>query len=152
MQVQSYLNFDGRCEEALEFYRHAVGAEVTTLMRFKDNPEPNSCQTGPIENKVMHASFRIGDTELMASDCRCEGGTKFHGFSLTLSAKTDAEAERLFAALGDGGQVQMPLTKTFFSSRFGVVADKFGLSWTIVNSQLWERERHLIHAANDAHG
>jgi PhnB protein len=134
MQVQSYLNFDGRCEEALEFYRRALGAEVTTLMRFKDNPDPNMCQPGPIENKVMHASFRIGDTELMASDCRCEGrANNFQGFSLTLSAKTDAEVERLFTALGDGGQVQMPLTKTFFSSRFGVVADKFGLSWMILN-------------------
>jgi PhnB protein len=131
MKVQPYLYFDGRCEEAIEFYRKALGAEVTTLMRFKDSPDPAMCQPGA-ENKVMHASFRIGETTLMASDGRSTGHPKFEGISLSLLPSSDAEAEKLFTALGDGGQVQMPLTKTFFSSRFGMVADRFGVSWMIV--------------------
>jgi PhnB protein len=132
--VQSYLFFDGRCDEALEFYRRTLRAEVTMLMRFKDSPEPH--QPGMVppgsENKVMHASFRIGDTTVMASDGRCLGKPNFQGFSLSLSVPNDAEAERLFAALGDGGQVQMPMAKTFFSSRFGMVADRFGVPWMII--------------------
>ncbi len=134
MQVQPYLFFDGKCEEALDFYRKALDAKVVTLMRFKDNPEPP--QPGMIppgsENKVMHTSFRIGDTTLMASDGRNTGHPTFRGVSLSLTASNDAEAERLFAALQDGGKVQMPMTKTFFSSRFGMVADRFGVSWMII--------------------
>jgi PhnB protein len=134
MQVQPYLFFDGRCEEALEFYRKALGAEVATLMRFKDSPEPaqpGMCPPGS-ENKVMHASFRIGDTTVMASDGQCTGQPSFKGFALALAASSDAQAEKLFAALADGGQVQMPLTKTFFSSRFGMVGDRFGVSWMVI--------------------
>jgi PhnB protein len=134
VKVEPYLFFDGRCDEALEFYRRTLRAEVTMLMRFKDSPEPH--QPGMIppgsENKVMHASFRIGDTTLMASDGRCLGKPTFQGFSLSISVPNDAEAERLFAALGDGGQVQMPMSKTFFSSRFGMVADRFGVSWMVI--------------------
>ncbi len=131
MIVQPYLFFDGRCEEAVEFYRSALGAEVTALLRFKDSPDPGMCVPGAGE-KVMHASFRIGETTVMASDGRCQGQPSFQGFSLSLTVPDDAEAERLFAALADGGQVQMPLTKTFFSSRFGMVADRFGVPWMIV--------------------
>ena len=130
MQVQPYLFFEGRCEEAVEFYRNALGAEITMLMRWKESPDPQMCQPGA-EEKVMHMSFRIGDTTLLASDGRCTGQPNFQGFSLSLTAADDAEAERLFAALADGGQVRMPLTKTFFSSRFGMVADRFGVPWTI---------------------
>jgi PhnB protein len=125
------LFFDGSCEEAIEFYKKALGAELATLMRYKGGPEPSMCPPGS-ENKVMHASFRIGDTSVMASDGRNTGKPVFQGFSLTIAAKSDGEAEKLFAALGDGGQVQMPLTKTFFSSRFGMVADRFGVSWMII--------------------
>jgi PhnB protein len=131
MQVQPYLFFDGRCEEALEFYKRALGAEVQMLMRFKDNPEPQANPTGA-GDKIMHTSFRIGDSTVMASDGRCQGQPSFQGFALSLTASDDAEAERLFAALEDGGQVQMPLAKTFFSSRFGMVADRFGVPWMIV--------------------
>ncbi len=131
--IQPYLNFNGRCEEALEFYRKALGAEVPVMMRFKDSPEPH--QPGMVppgsENKIMHSSFRVGDIELMASDCRSEGKPNFQGFSLALTVSTPTEADRLFTALAKGGQVQMPLGKTFFSPRFGVVADQFGLSWMI---------------------
>ena len=123
--------FDGRCEEAIEFYRTALGAEVMRLMRFKDSPEPNSCVPGT-ENKVMHASLRIGDTTLMASDGRCQGKPTFEGFSISLTAPDETEAERLFATLVDCGQVQMPLTKTFFPPGFGMVADRFGVSWMIL--------------------
>jgi PhnB protein len=127
------LNFDGRCEEAVEFYRKALGAEVEMLMRYKDSPEPH--QPGMIppgaENKVMHVSFRIGTTTVLASDCHCQGRPNFQGFSLALTPPNEGAAERMFAALSDGGQVQMPLMKTFFSPSFGVVADRFGVSWMI---------------------
>ncbi len=134
MQIQPYLFFDGRCEEAVAFYRSALGAEVTMLMRFKDSPvphEPGMCPPGA-EDKVMHTSFRIGDTTVLASDGRCEGRPSFQGFSLSLTVPNDAEAERVFASLADRGQVQMPLAKTFFASRFGMVADRFGVSWMIL--------------------
>ena len=114
MLVQPYLFFDGRCEEAIEFYRSALGAEVTALLRFKDSPDPGMCVPGAGE-KVMHASFRIGETTVMASDGRCQGQPSFQGFSLSLTVPNEAEAERLFAALADGGQIQMPLAKTFSS-------------------------------------
>ncbi len=134
MQVQPYLFFDGRCEEAIEFYKQALGAEQEMLMRFKESPEPPPPGMVPpgSEDKVMHASFRIGATTVMASDGHCTGQPSFQGFSLSLSVPNEAEADRLFAALGDGGQVQMPLAKTFFSPRFGVVADRFGVSWMII--------------------
>ena len=134
MLVQPYLFFDGRCEEAIEFYRRALNAEVTMFMRFRDSPEPHEPGMIPpgSEDKVMHASLRIGETTLMASDGHCLGQPSFQGFALSVSAADGAEAERLFAALADGGQVQMPLTKTFFSPRFGMVADRFGVSWMII--------------------
>jgi PhnB protein len=130
MHVQSYLFFDGRCEEAIEFYRKALGAEVTMLMRFKESPEPPRPGMTPpgSENKVMHASFRIGDTTVMASDGECRGKPNFQGMALSLTVASDAEAERL----GDGGEVKMPMSKTFFSSRFGMVADRFGVSWMVI--------------------
>jgi PhnB protein len=131
MQVQPYLNFDGRCEEALEFYRRALGAEVTMLMRFKDSPDPSMVTPGA-EEKVMHSCFRVGDATVLASDGRCQAQTNFQGISLTLTVPDAAEAERRFAALGDGGQVQMPLTETFFSPCFGMVADRFGVSWMVL--------------------
>jgi len=134
MLVQPYLLFDGRCEEAIEFYRSQLGAVVTMLMRFSESPEPH--QPGMVapgsDNKVMHASFSIGETTVMASDGRCLGHPDFKGFSLSLTVKDEAEAERLFSALGEGGQVQMPLARTFFSPRFGMVADRFGVSWMVI--------------------
>jgi len=134
MKVEPYLFFNGRCEEAIQFYQKALGARVEMLMRFKDSPEPQ--QPGMIppgsENKVMHASVRIGDSLIMASDGQCAGQAKFQGVSLSLSAPSEAEADRIFAALAEGGQVQMPMTKTFFSPRFGMVADRFGVSWMII--------------------
>ncbi len=128
--VQPYLCFEGRCEEAVEFYRKALGAEVIILARFKDSPDPTMCAPGSGE-KVMHANLRIGETTLLASDGRCQGRTNFAGFSLSLTVPDEAEAIRLFAALEDGGKVQMPLAKTFFSARFGMVADRFGVPWMI---------------------
>jgi PhnB protein len=137
MQVQPYLFFDGRCEEAVEFYRSALGAEVEMLMRFKDSPDPPPPGMVPpgAENKVMHAALRIGDAMVLASDGRCLGQPSFQGFALSLTAPTDAEANRLFASLAEGGQVQMPLAKTFFSPRFGMVADRFGVSWMVYVAQ-----------------
>lgn len=131
MQVESYLYFDGRCEEAIEFYRRTLGAEVEFLMRFKESPDPAMTPPGS-GDKVMHASFRIGETRIMASDGDCKGKAAFQGFSLALSVADDVQAERLFAALGDGGQVQMPMAETFFATRFGMVADRFGVSWMVL--------------------
>ena len=131
MQIQPYLFFDGRCEEALEFYRKALGAKVEMLMHFKDSPEPMPGAQPP-GDKVMHACVRIGDTALMASDGNCHGKPSFQGFSLSLNAKDEAEAKRLFSTLAEGGQVQMPLTKTFFAPAFCMVADRFGVSWMVV--------------------
>lgn len=134
MHVQSYLMFDGRAEEALEFYRKAIDAKPEMMLRFKDSPEPMPPGSMPpgSENKIMHMSFRVGDTVLMGSDGNCSGKGSFQGISLTLSVADEAEADRRFAALSDGGQVQMPLTKTFFSPKFGVVADRFGVSWMVI--------------------
>ncbi len=132
MPVQPYLFLDGRCEEALAFYRRALGAEDVMMMRFKDAPDPAACPQDPTKvDKIMHARFRIGGSEVMASDGRCEGRPKFEGFALSLTAPDEAEAERLFNALAEGGQVQMPLAQTFFSPRFGMVADRFGVSWMV---------------------
>jgi len=130
--IQPYLFFDGRCEEAVEFYRKTLGAEVSMLMRYNQSPEPHPPGMVPpgYENKVMHTTFKIGDSTIMAAD-DCAGHPKFQGFSLSLTVKTEAEAERLFAALSAGGQVKMPLTKTFFSPRFGMLADRFGVPWMI---------------------
>jgi len=130
MQVQPYLFLEGRCDEAIAFYRGALGAEVTMLMRCKESPDPAMVAPGT-GDKVMHASFRIGETTVLASDGRCQGAPSFQGFALSLTVPTEAEAERLFGALGDGGQVQMPMAKTFFSPRFGMVADRFGVSWMV---------------------
>jgi PhnB protein len=128
MQIQPYLFFEGRCEEAIEFYQAAVGAEVLMLMRYKESPEP-----GPPANaeKVMHASLRIGDSTVLISDGRCSEKPSFQGFALSLTVANDAEAEQRFTALSDGGQVQMPLVKTFFTTSFGMVTDRFGVLWMV---------------------
>ena len=132
MQVQSYLMFNGRTEEALKFYTKALGAKIEMMMRFKEAPEG---QFAPgLEDKIMHSSFKIGDTVVMASDGMCSGEpkTEFKGVSLTLNPTTEAECERLFNALAEGGQVTQPLVETFFSPRFGMVADRFGVPWMVV--------------------
>jgi len=136
MQVQPYLFFDGRCEEALQFYRKALGAEVEMMMRFKDSPEPmGGGGPKPPADKVMHASFRIGDTQVMASDGNCQGKPAFQGFSLSVNAQDGKDAEKRFALLAEGGQVQQPLIETFFAERFGMVADRFGVSWMVIAGQ-----------------
>jgi PhnB protein len=133
MLVQPYLNFDGRCEEAIEFYQRAVGAEVQGLMRFKDNPGPASSEhvTPGTENKVMHAALKIGDSLVMASDGYCQGKPSFQGVSLALQVKDAAAADKAFNALAEGGQVTLPLTQTFWSPRFGMLVDRFGVAWMI---------------------
>lgn len=130
--VKPYLFFGGRCEEALEFYRTALGAQVEMLMHYKDSPEPTPPGMLPpgFENKVMHATFHIGGSTLMASD-GCKEGQGFDGFSLSLVVPSAAEADKAFAALSAGGQVKMPLAKTFWSPRFGMVTDRFGIGWMV---------------------
>jgi PhnB protein len=141
MTVQPYLFFDGKCEEALGFYKKALDAKVEMMMRFKENPDPPKpgepgCagpeQTAAMAEKIMHASFKVGDSLVMASDGMCQGKPSFQGVSLSLTVKTEAEADKRFAALAEGGQVQMPLGKTFFSPKFGMVADRFGVSWMVI--------------------
>lgn len=137
MIVQPYLFFGGRAEEAIEFYRHAVGATVEMLMRNKESPEPPPPGMLPAgsENKVMHASLHIGDSLVMISDGMCDGKEAFKGFSLSLTVADDAEAERRFRALSEGGNVTMPLGKTFFASRFGMCTDRFGVGWMVLSGQ-----------------
>jgi len=143
MQVQPYLSFEGRCEEALTFYKKAVGAQVEVMMRFSDAPADGGMSgegmsgegcVGPMPpaDKVMHASFKVGDSVIMATDGMTSGKPDFKGISLALSVKDDAEAKRMFGALGEGGTVMQPLTKTFFASSFGMVVDKFGVVWMVV--------------------
>lgn len=131
--VQSYLFFGGRCEEALAFYKSAIGAEIQMVMRFNESPEPmppGAIQPG-FEKKVMHSSFRVGQTTLMASD-GCGPESTFEGFSLSITVGTVEEADRAFNALAAGGKVTMPLTKTFWSPRYGMLTDKFGVDWMVM--------------------
>ncbi|MEI8018497.1 MAG: VOC family protein [Schlesneria sp.] len=134
MHIQPYLDFNGRCEEAIEFYREVLGAKVGMLMRFKESPDPHSADSESPDagNKVMHAAVQIGDTIIFMSDGQCSGSPMFQGINLSLSVSSDAEATERFEALSQNGQVQMPLTKTFFSSSFGMVADQFGVMWMIM--------------------
>lgn len=133
MKVEPYLYFDGRAEEALNFYKEAIGAEILCLMRFNEGPPEMEVPPGT-ENKVMHAAMQIGSSMVMVSDGMCneQEPTKFSGISLTISVDDPAKAEKLFSALQQGGQVQMPLEETFFAHKFGMVADKFGVSWMVL--------------------
>jgi PhnB protein len=140
MQVQPYLFFDGHCEEALEFYRSALGAQVGMLLRFSDAPRggaaPDGCDPMPMPmpaDKVMHTEMRVGDTTILCSDGMRQGTPKFDGFSLTLDCTSDAEAARLFDALANGGEVRQSLSKTFFASSFGMLVDRFGVSWMLIH-------------------
>jgi PhnB protein len=136
MHTQIYLFFDGRTEEALDFYKKTLGIEVGMLMRFKDAPpEARQGMAPGSENKVMHSAFKLGDQQVMASDGHCGSQPEFKGFSLSLAVKDEAEAEKVFNALGAGGQVRQPLIKTFFSPKFGMVQDKFGVGWMVLVSQ-----------------
>ena len=134
MLIQPYLFFDGRCDEAIEFYKKAIGAEVAMLMRWKDSPEKSMC-TPANENKVMHSCLKIGETRVMASDGRNTGKPKFDGFALSLDVKTDAEAATRFKALSDGGEVVMPMGPAFFASSFGMVRDRFGVHWMVLKAK-----------------
>ena len=131
--IQPYLFFNGACEQAVEFYKKALGAEVEMMMRFKESPEPPKPGMLPpgYENKIMHVSLRIGDTVVMASDGNSTGKPNFEGFSLSVTVANEAEADRVFKGLSDGGKVEMPLAKTFWSPRFGMVEDKFGVGWMV---------------------
>jgi PhnB protein len=134
MNVQTTLNFYGRTEEAIEFYCRTLGAEILFMMRFRDRPDHPKVMSG-MEEKIFHATFRIGSTHIMASDCGCEKPpteTTFAGFSLALRVDTPEKADQLFTALSEGGQVQIPLLKTFFAARYGIVIDRFGVSWKIM--------------------
>jgi PhnB protein len=133
MPVEPYLNFDGRCEEAIEFYKKAIGAEVVMMLRVSDSPEkpPGGIKPGT-ENKIMHSTLRVGGSNIMCSDGYCKGGSEFKGITLSLAVSDDAAADRAFNALSEGGQIHMPLTETFFASRFGMLADRFGVPWMII--------------------
>ena len=136
MQIQPYLFFEGRCEEAIEFYRGALGAEVLMMMRYKDSPEPpppDKVAPGS-DDKIMHAALRISDATLMMSDGFSSGNPRFDGFSLSLDAPDAATADRFFNALADGGRIDMPLMATFFAPLFGMVADRFGVQWMVTIS------------------
>jgi PhnB protein len=133
MQIQPYLFFEGNAEEALAFYRKALGADLEMMMRFKESPEPPPPGMVPDGwgDKIMHGSLRAGEATLMASDGCSTEKHGFHGFSLSISVRDTATADRVFAALSDGGQVRMPLSKTFWSPRFGMLTDRFGVEWMV---------------------
>jgi PhnB protein len=131
MAIEPYLFFEGRAEEAIDFYKSALGAKVVAVMRYKENPEPQHNPPGSDE-KVMHSLLRFGDAGVMISDGNCGGRPAFQGFALTLEASDEADAKRKFSALSQGGQVRMPLGETFFARSFGMVADKFGVSWMVI--------------------
>jgi PhnB protein len=133
MQIQPYLSFEGRADEAIEFHKKAIGAKVDMLMRFKEAPD-QSMVSPQNKDKVMHAALHAGDTQLLMSDGRCMGSANFSGIALALSVQTEADADRIFNALAEGGKVNMPLAKTFFSPKFGTVADKFGVGWMVMVS------------------
>ena len=134
MNLQPYLFFDGKCDEALAFYKTAVGAKPKMLMRFKEAPDQSMISPGSAD-KVMHAQVQIGDTTVLMSDGRCGGKTDFKGFALTIAVNNESEADKTFNALAAGGQVTMPLGKTFFSPRFGMLTDKFGVGWMVLVAQ-----------------
>src|SRR5580704_15402076 len=134
MNVQPYISFEGRAQEALDFYKGAIGAKVDVVMHYKDAPPDMQAQMSPESmDKVMHAAFHVGDTQVMASDGRCTGKASFGGIPLTINAGSNEEAEKLFNALAQGGQVGMPMSETFFAHRFGMVSDKFGVGWMVLN-------------------
>jgi len=134
MNVQPYLSFEGRAREAIDFYKSALGAQVEAIMQFKDAP-PDMQANMPNKDKVMHAAFKVGDTTIMATDGQCSGKSEFSGITLTIQAGSDAEAETLFNALAQGGKVNMPMAETFFATRFGMVADKFGVGWMVLHAK-----------------
>ena len=134
MKVQPYVFFDGKCEEALEFYKRAIGAKVNALMRFGEAPDQSQIKPES-KNKVMHSAFQIGETEILASDGYCLGAPAFQGFALTINAGDNAEAKRLFTGIAEGGKIQMPLEKTFFAASFGIAVDKFGVNWMVLVDQ-----------------
>jgi PhnB protein len=134
MNVQTTLNFYGRTEEAVKFYCSTIEAEILFMMRFRECPDPSQLRPG-MDEKIFHATFRIGPTVIMASDCGCEKpptGPTFAGFSLALRVETAEKAERFFTLLGEGGRIQIPLLKTFFAERYGIMVDRFGISWKIM--------------------
>jgi PhnB protein len=132
MQVQPYLFFEGRCQEAIDFYAQVLGAKVLMQMSYKDSPVPTNQLPPEAGDKLMHACLQIGETEVFMSDGRCSGAPTFQGFSMSLALNDDVEAKRIFAALADGGLVNMPLAKTFFATSFGMVSDRFGVSWMVM--------------------
>ncbi|HWQ38513.1 MAG TPA: VOC family protein [Burkholderiales bacterium] len=133
MRVEPYLFFEGTCRQAIDFYRRTLGAEVETIMRYKEAPEtpPPGMVPPGWDDKVMHASFLVGETRVMASDGKSPGPPAFNGFSLSIAVPDVVQGECLFNALADGGKVTMPFGKTFWSPGFGMVTDRFGVSWMI---------------------
>ena len=131
MKVKAYITFGGRCKEALAFYKKSIGAEITSLMRWKESPDKGMRGPPGYEEKIMNAVFRIGETELMADDGMGEAPAQFKGMTLAIEVTDDAEAKRVFTELGEGGSVKMPLAKTFWTSSFGMLTDKFGVPWMV---------------------
>jgi len=137
MNIQPYLYFDGRSQEAIDFYKDAIGAKVEMVMHFKDAPKEMQAQITPgMGDKVMHACIKVGDTPVFLSDGHCHGNAVFSGVTLTINADSDAQADKLYKALTkDGGKETMPMTETFFATRFGTLADKFGVSWMVLKAK-----------------
>ena len=132
MRVEPYLMMSGRCEEALEFYKQAVNAQVVMILRMKDAPDAPPMPMPPNwGDKIMHCGFTIGQTLVMASDGMSEERVDFSGVTLSITADDETQARRMFDALSASGKVFMPMGKTFWSPCFGMCADKFGVNWML---------------------
>ena len=130
MQMNPYLSFNGRCEEAFNFYQQCLGGEIGAIFRYAGTPMSGEVPAD-WQEKIMHGSITIGEQVLMAADVAPERYEEPKGFSLSLQIKSTAEAERIFRELSSNGRVVVPLEKTFWAALFGVLVDPFGISWLI---------------------
>jgi PhnB protein len=130
MQLSPHLNFNGNCETAFKFYEKCLGAKITFMMPYEGSPLANEV---PAEwrGKILHASLQVGDALILGADAPPGRYEKPQGFSVTLSPKDPAEAERIFVGLSESGTVTMPMQGTFWAARFGMLVDQFGIPWMI---------------------
>lgn len=130
MHFSPYLNFDGHCKEAIEFYAELLGGEIVFMSTFAEAPDDEDISPG-LKDKIMHAQLKIGDQVIMASDASPENYAIPQGIHITIGVDTPEEAERIYEALSEGGSVQMPLEETFWAKRFAMFSDRFGIPWMV---------------------
>lgn len=134
MKLRPYLNYGGNCAEALKFYEKHLGGKILAMMTHEQSPESSGVKP-EWKNAILYAHIAIGDSEFMASDVPPERFQPMRSVYLSVSVSSDAEAERLYQLLTEGGEVYMPLQETFFASRFGQIRDRFGTSWMVIHER-----------------